>query len=1297
MRKDYLDLVSHSKVHLHSNHISRLLSIDDENPVSFATFQDIFLRSSSSYKRQSATSSILLEGDSTRLSFHIKQHDREASDQNLFHPVWIDPTKARCRECEEALHFLDSIDASWRSAGVTNVMLGSCDKCQWDELHDRESMLDSHTNQPKRNSIDYVRRTDPTKRAGARKGIEEPLLKRIDDHITDSAKSAKDKSRWYASYKESPKMVERVREGPTRNNNSPIKVAKTSSLEPRNVSIHPPRFSYDGEESFRSSSDPQSMLYKSKEAPRYSLDGRESPRSFTDSLRSNYPGKPLERQSTRLLLDTARQLPLQIDSFESAKNESVECKRRSPNVVARLMGLEEMPERILPHQSNSFQTKLSTEAELLQELLDHSPLRHSAQARHTAIERSGSSFLHRTSEESLQKKPVSAGALSFLPSEQSKDTVEFQGKVALRPLLAPRHLMEIMPPPLKQKSLKLSSKSKSNENALTKEDKQSKQKPEFQDSRVFLAELEKQRRKFYTKESLKGYNNRSEEVFEGVLLKRFFHSVPTKKHEGSRECDKLRMESVSRQGQLLRSFSLQKQVHESGEASETSYQSGPKLDKIAQAHVDVASNMPTHSPRRKTKMNSKLEDHVTGTKSVRGVEKNMVPSASSPAKILVASPTIHCSKTSAKIASRAESLRDNDVSVSSKSSTRRASKSQKVIQSYLKSSDSKKVAQSLATHDRTDEAVTLRSQHIQKVHIEKQLTTTSVMECSKVPPLKSLGHKQKPTKSASNHDSQFHSKNRSAENGPFRSRIGHLKQSSKEKKGKKSFWSKPLQENALEMVMNFSDGQSAQSTGNAGLHSGISDVEMPSLKSYELEDVEIAEERELDTLHQQTRNTLADEISDSAVRDIMNESSRTRKEQSCTQIEMMIDTIQNSTTSTGQDPVNNLQEAENSSLETNPYASPADQEEVDHGCALHKCKNEPVTTKARAFQYDAFLELEMATPPESPSSIKYQPDKQIFMEDYFEEPPEQPSPLSVLDASLLLDACSPKVVHNSQNVNLEEFQAGSTGLKATQLSQAQDGHLKCRELDKMFEMGQSFGRESTSCAVNSTKDTTEYAKLDTPILAAGAVLGYKVQGKQVMLSEDEQFQYVQDILMAAQYADEVEVFGAKFDLNDLPISKDMFSLVENIRTNFSTSINIRDAEHSNEQPEKPNLDAIQRKLLVDCVNDILENKLWPESHTINLNKEHRAQVLLRLVTQEMQELFSQPSQSATGMLHAMLEGSLSKEKHWCIFESEILDVVNDIERLIFKQLLDESLLDLIALSRRMSNIHYKSRSILFSR
>lgn len=153
--------------------------------------------------------------------------------------------------------------------------------------------------------------------------------------VSQASLDATKKSAAPVDLNESLKVLVKLREAPWNfvENKEPPRPSFELKEGPKSSFLKDsPRFSYDGRDIPRSSS------LKLREAPRLSLDSREISRNSVE-LKSNYSG-----MDTPKTMHKHRHSNGDLIEIEHQYSE----RKRSPSVVARLMGLEEMPDNSTP-------------------------------------------------------------------------------------------------------------------------------------------------------------------------------------------------------------------------------------------------------------------------------------------------------------------------------------------------------------------------------------------------------------------------------------------------------------------------------------------------------------------------------------------------------------------------------------------------------------------------------------------------------------------------------------------------------------------------------------------------------------------------------------------------------------------------------------------------------------------------------------------------------------------------------------------------------------------------------------
>ncbi|XP_073015212.1 protein LONGIFOLIA 1-like isoform X1 [Primulina eburnea] len=147
-----------------------------------------------------------------------------------------------------------------------------------------------------------------------------------------------------ADLKESLRVLAKLQEAPWYHD-EPRELSRSASYHSKDGSSFPiskdlPRFSYDGREMSRAHDVSKSSL-KLKDLPRLSLDSREgSSRSLKADSKSNFFVKTLQKESS------------EVDRKTQNLQQSPGNQARPPSVVAKLMGLETLPDSVSSGETN---------------------------------------------------------------------------------------------------------------------------------------------------------------------------------------------------------------------------------------------------------------------------------------------------------------------------------------------------------------------------------------------------------------------------------------------------------------------------------------------------------------------------------------------------------------------------------------------------------------------------------------------------------------------------------------------------------------------------------------------------------------------------------------------------------------------------------------------------------------------------------------------------------------------------------------------------------------------------------
>jgi hypothetical protein len=148
-----------------------------------------------------------------------------------------------------------------------------------------------------------------------------------------------------------------------------------------------------------------------------------------------------------------------------------------------------------------------------------------------------------------------------------------------------------------------------------------------------------------------------------------------------------------------------------------------------------------------------------------------------------------------------------------------------------------------------------------------------------------------------------------------------------------------------------------------------------------------------------------------------------------------------------------------------------------------------------------------------------------------------------------------------------------------------------------------------------------------------------------------------------------------------PINPELFFVLE--QTKASNLVSKEECSPGKSFHSKPNPEKFHRKLIFDAVNEILVKKLalvepspepWLKSDKL-AKKTLSAQKLLKELCSEMEQLLVKKSECSLeeedGLKSILCYDVMHRSESWIDFHSETSGVVLDVERLVFKDLVDE--------------------------
>lgn len=187
--------------------------------------------------------------------------------------------------------------------------------------------------------------------------------------------------------------------------------------------------------------------------------------------------------------------------------------------------------------------------------------------------------------------------------------------------------------------------------------------------------------------------------------------------------------------------------------------------------------------------------------------------------------------------------------------------------------------------------------------------------------------------------------------------------------------------------------------------------------------------------------------------------------------------------------------------------------------------------------------------------------------------------------------------------------------------------------------------------------------------------------REITLEDQEERAYVRDILFKSRLPDEPSSLAG--DLAEI-IHFDVFTRKEEeLQTEELNRIDRGELDKNEERRYKESID---RRLIFDCVNEILEGKMRPFLNPLPwgpplLRTQSSGHLLVDEVWDSLQDLHW-PVTDAYDALYALLQKDLTrKEFQWLDFTIEIGEVGVEVEHMIFAELVDEAAQNVMSISR----------------
>ncbi|XAR63817.1 hypothetical protein NMG60_11023915 [Bertholletia excelsa] len=287
--------------------------------------------------------------------------------------------------------------------------------------------------------------------------------------------------------------------------------------------------------------------------------------------------------------------------------------------------------------------------------------------------------------------------------------------------------------------------------------------------------------------------------------------------------------------------------------------------------------------------------------------------------------------------------------------------------------------------------------------------------------------------------------------------------------------------------------------------------------------------------------------------------------------------------------------------------------------------------------------------------------------------PEHPSPVSVLDDTMyrdyalspvrwMSDICKDDRTMNSNDNSSQEQCNSSENLMSNHFGSGIKSEINRKKLENIEHLVQKLRR------LNSTHDEAH-----TDYIAS------------LCENANPDHRYISEILLASGLLlRDLNASLTAFQLHPSghPINPELFLVLEQTK---ASTLQKEESGAGKVTHMKPNKEKFHRKLIFDAVNEIVGEKLtlvgklpepWLRPDKL-ARKSLNAQKLLRELCSEIEQLQANKSYSSLedeggDSLKSMLwEDVMQRSASWTNFRGEISGMVLDVERLIFKDLVDE--------------------------
>ncbi|XP_042498167.1 protein LONGIFOLIA 1-like isoform X2 [Macadamia integrifolia] len=288
--------------------------------------------------------------------------------------------------------------------------------------------------------------------------------------------------------------------------------------------------------------------------------------------------------------------------------------------------------------------------------------------------------------------------------------------------------------------------------------------------------------------------------------------------------------------------------------------------------------------------------------------------------------------------------------------------------------------------------------------------------------------------------------------------------------------------------------------------------------------------------------------------------------------------------------------------------------------------------------------------------------------------PEQPSPVSVLDASFYRDDL-PSPVKNTlivfkdgetPNSDDNPGEDGWNPMGLDQLSDSKGSNFSSDINRKKLENIENLVQKLRKLNSNHNEATTDYIA-------------------SLCENSNPDHRYISEILLASGLLLRdlsSGLMSIQLHPSGHPINPDLFFVLE--QTKASTGILADKCNSEKSIRSRPNQEKLHRKLVFDAVNEILVRKLtstvpspepWIRANKL-AGRTLNAQQLLKELCSELDQLQANNSvcsfdEEDDSLKSILWEDVMHQSENWTDFRKDVSGVVLDVERSIFKNLIDE--------------------------